>query len=295
MPTIRYSVSVGWPACMCARCSRICGWSSSCTAARQLARTSCPVGPPSSREMPGLTWSARRSPSGVRSSSKKTSSTASTRRVRRSRASRSSSATRRRSVTSRHTPFTWTMPPPTCDACARSRIQRHAAIAADHAVLELGVLLRGERVAREELVVRQTVARMDRRLPRVLGPLVGAQWASEDPLYPGPGVQLAVRVVRGEDARVEMQVERPADLLVGLAGAPEQVDERAHEGADADQDRDPARGSRDVERSGAGSVAHDRHRRGRARSPCRPSPSRAPRVRAGGSLPRAGRREPRAS
>ena len=83
---------------------------------------------------------------------------------------------------------------------------------------------------------------MDRRLPRILGPLVGAQGASEDPFHPGPGVQLAIRVVRGEDAGVEMQVESPADLLVGLAGPPEQIDERADKGADADQDHDPARG-----------------------------------------------------
>ena len=58
-----------------------------------------------------------------------------------------------------------------------------------------------------------------------------------------------------------MQVERTADLLVGLARAPEQVDERADKGADADQDNDPARGSRDVQRPGAGLIAHDRHDR----------------------------------
>ena len=154
------------------------------------------------------------------------------------------------------------------------------AIAADHAVLELGVLQRGQRVAREELVVRQTVARMDRRLPRILGLLVGAQGASEDPLDPGPGVQLAIRVVGGEDAGVEVKVERPADLLVGLARAPEQVDERADEGADADQDRDTGRGRRDLQRSGAGLIAHERddradrdrragHRRREHRAPAR--------------------------
>ena len=71
------------------------------------------------------------------------------------------------------------------------------AVAADHAVLELGVLQRGQRVAREELAVRETVARMDRRLPRILGPLVGAQEASEDPFHPGPGVQLAIACRRG--------------------------------------------------------------------------------------------------
>ncbi len=122
-----------------------------------------------------------------------------------------------------------------------------AAVVADDAVLELGELLRAQPVGREELGEGRPVVGMHRRVPGVLGTLVRTQRASQQALDPGAGVGLAVAIVEPEVARVQVQVERAADLLVDLARPPQQIEETPHEEAHPDHEHDARADRGDVD------------------------------------------------
>ena len=67
-------------------------------------------------------------------------------------------------------------------ACTRSRIQRTLPSSPTSRYSSSADSREARRVAREELDVRRAVVGMHRRLPGILGPLVGAQGAAEDAL-----------------------------------------------------------------------------------------------------------------